>query len=76
MTVKELIKLLKTFPPDAIVIQTMYSDFDDVTKDTFSLYEPKDRLVRHKGHLMQVRPEWLEANQTVECLTAVHIDGN
>lgn len=76
MTVKELINLLKTFPQDAIVIQTMHSDFQDVEKETFTLITPDHRLIRHHGHLMYVQRKWLEENQTFEYLTAVHIEGN
>lgn len=58
MTVKELIDFLQTMPQDAIVIQSKYSDWIDIELDDFALKTPKDKLIRHNGHLMILNEKW------------------
>lgn len=65
MTVKELIVLLQTKPQDAVVITTMCSDFADVDAEHITVIDGKadyektgTGLIRHRGHLMELRKEW------------------
>ncbi len=90
MTVQELIDLLKTFPPDAPVIQTMFSDYCDMEAKEITLIEPKDGegIIRHHGHLMRLKKGWWEGqsrygtfdeinrNASPKLLTVVHFAGN
>ncbi len=92
MTVRELIQLLQTMPPDAPVITTFCSDFVDVEPDQITLMSPDDEggLIRHHGHLMHCKKEWLGTDQpitkygeklrqvplTAPFLTCVHFSGN
>ncbi|RJQ25704.1 hypothetical protein C4577_04900 [Candidatus Parcubacteria bacterium] len=89
MTVQEAIELLSTFPKDAILIQTMCSDYRVLEEDDFSLMknvgssnidsEYTKKLVNHNGHIMWVSKYWMERNkdwEELEPITAVHITGN
>ena len=89
MTVREFIVLLQTMPQDAIMIQTMCSDYNDLEETDITLILPKSRLIRHYGHLMYLQEEWelpvwsyqqggegKDAPSNPEFLTAVHIAGN
>lgn len=60
MTVKELIELLQAMPQDALVIRTLFSDYDTVEPKQIRLMEPKDGegIISHNGHLMWLRKGW------------------
>ncbi len=92
MTVRELIQLLNTMPQDALVIQTMCSDYSDVEANHITLMVPDEEggMIRHHGHLMQCKREWLgtkqptskyrahlkDVPQDTQFLTCVHFAGN
>ena len=92
MTVRELIKHLKQYPQDAVVITTMCSDYEEVEPDSISLMEPKDGegIINHHGHIMYLEKNWWPYAKGVEevlgpaygkpknpkFLTCVHFRGN
>lgn len=93
MTVKELIAFLETMPPEAIVIHDMCSDYEEIDQEMFTLMEPKEGggLVKHHGHLMEIRADWISQEREWDkglrkyvrrkidnptFLTAVHLRGN
>ncbi len=89
MTVAEAIELFKTFPQDARLIHTICSDYEELEVADFTLFDGKVEferdgkgLIRHKGHLMLLKKEWVPAHHGCgrpvdpEFVTAVHIRGN
>ena len=88
MIVSELIELLRTMPQDALVIRTLYSDYDTLEPDQVTLMEPSgDKgLIFHHGHLMQLLKGWRDRQWPAACgekvpadvkfVTAVHFAGN
>jgi len=78
MTVKELIALLEKMPQDAIVINTMMSDYSEVEPYDITLLQGEEgRVIRHRGHLMKLRRSWWPKDLgEPEYLTAVHFKGN
>jgi len=81
MIVKELIELLKTFPEDALVIYTAYSDYNPLETNDIRLITSEEKLISHKGHLMNIKEAWLDLRNNQfenppEYLTAVLFPGN
>lgn len=80
MTVRELIKLLEAMPQDALVIHTLYSDYEETRPEDVILIDGAKNfeqhgtgLARHNGHLMSVHKRWLPEGFTAEFVTAVHL---
>ncbi len=78
MKVSELIDLLRTFPQNAPVIQTMMSDYVELEKDAVTLIVPDgiQGVGCHKGHWMMIQSKWRDGATQQECVTVVHIAGN
>jgi hypothetical protein len=87
MIVSELIEHLKTFPQDALVIATMFSDYEQLEVEDITLIRAEDSksagkgLIRHNGHLMDLQEGWWPKSEgpkptEPEYITAVHFPGN
>lgn len=55
MTVKQLIELLQTFPPDMTVITPCHSEY--VVLDAHQVYTGQACLPRHDGWVQRKRPD-------------------
>lgn len=80
MTTSELISLLQTMPPDAVVIRRQFSDYVEIEADDVALWKdgkltPDNGsfLVEHQGRIMFVRPHWIPPGEAPKPLTAVYI---
>lgn len=77
MKVSELIEHLKQFPPDADVIHTYCSDYEEFDADLVTLIEAESRrLVRRQGRVIEYRERQWPKDETPEFVTAVHFPGN
>lgn len=85
MTVKELIALLQTTPQDALVTQTLFSDYKELEPGDISVMDgPRpdgSGLIRHHGHLMWMHGNWWPKHEgekpaKPEYVKAVHFNGN
>jgi hypothetical protein len=79
MTVKELIEKLQEFPQDAVVIQRMMSEYEELESDGLRLQEPTQtkwpKIVKRNGNYMQVYGDWL-GNENPEIPLLVIFPGN
>ena len=74
MTVAELIEHLKTMPPNAPVIQTYCSDYDDVSPSDVTA----SKLIRRGDHWMSYNEKWWDHAKDGEpvLIDVCHIAGN
>ena len=71
MIVKELIELLKQYPEDLEVIQTMFSDYVKFKEDSFGTVNAVDK----GGYIMRSHPSMSDANKLI-AKEYLHIKGN
>lgn len=82
MTVKELIDKLSQFPPEAVVIHDMYSDYCELDEPKLIRAEDKEIMFRN-GRYQRYYPfysdpnhQMYKADEQFSFVTVVHFDGN